>query len=726
MTWNPSAPDTLGLEWAPNGETVVALTTALATQAFRVPSFATETIDQLIVPHTWTGPAAGYGRQWVDIYDAGNVVGGNPQVLTYYPNEDKASGGGLRWDDQVSTGNYWARLDDVANDSTAEAEYMMNIGTSSTPATWRGQFNTAAIPTTKRIVSVTLQIRAKGFDWAWQQPRVEVEWWNGATKLGVIGTIYPPQTYSWANYTIGPFYFDLFNEGPWLQPEVAALDNNTLRSLGLSLHYSCAVSRVALEVAVVDETRVAVGIGPAQSTPPAGLQTNLPIALKTPLGVDNWAKAAAHDYYAVVRRLDHPFASSPPLSPLPVALTGAAAPRAHGADLTATIANQGGNPTQIVDGSPTTVHAYVLGTTGGAQSADSQPYSTLAATQCTTLNGVKQDFIDASGGGSTPTKYIMLAGWSSPTPQQMVDNKALLESMPYQGVTIELAGMSETVMVATPISLSAMRAFFAPLNGVVWTHCVHNWVQVVCRQPNGANTFTGDTQWATVAQNFANLAQVIAEQPFLEGIAFDTEQYYGNMWMGTDATGSYNRGKQIMQAMVAVNPNIKVELYCGPMWAQITSRPAGHEGVFTAGMVAGAIGTNAKVSEGGEFYGLETPAEYASFAAAMKDSTRSYIPVPDRSYWSGIMRASFGIYTSQTGYADTPAELEQRLTDALAEADEHVWIYDEQKSWTGTGPRSVAQPYTRPLIDSTMVDAVADAAATAPVSSTRRRRSTRS
>ena len=405
MTYNPNSPETIGLEWFPNRETTAGLTSALAAQGFKIVSTTAETIDQLIVPHAWTGPATGYGRQWTDIYASTSVVGANPTVLTYYPNEDKASGGGLRWENQVSTGSYWARLDDVANDSTAEAEYMMNIGTGATPATWRGQFNTAAIPTTKRVVSVTLQIRAKGFDWAWQQPRIEVEWWNGSTKLGVIGTIYPPQTvpYTWANYTLGPFYYDWFNEGPWLQPEIAALDNNTLRNLGLSLYYSAAVSRIALEVAVVDETRVAVGIGPRQASLPTGLQTNLPLSLKTPLNVDNWAKAASSTYFAVVRRLEEPFGTASTMSPVSSTLSGAPCPHGQGADLAAVVANQSGDPSSITAGSADVTHAYWMGTSGGAQSVDSQPYHDLATSDvssATAGTGPSQNFVAPS---SSPT-----------------------------------------------------------------------------------------------------------------------------------------------------------------------------------------------------------------------------------------------------------------------------------------------------------------------------------
>ncbi len=304
--------------------------------------------------------------------------------------------------------------------------------------------------------------------------------------------------------------------------------------------------------------------------------------------------------------------------------------------------------------------------------------------------------------GVAESKFILLAGWSSPTPQQMVDNKALIEGMGYRGLTFEISGLTDALMQPTAISLTTMRNYFAPLANQTFTHCTRNYIQVVVRQPNGANNFTSGANWNTVAQNWANLAQVVAEQPLLEGIAFDTEEYYGAMWAGTDGTGAYARGSQCMTAMVAVNPNVKIEFYTGPRWYKLVDdtdpgafnhATYGHAGTFFAGMVHGAIGSNAVIIDGSEFYGLNTLAEYTTFRSQMLDETLyPYVPSGDYPYWnSGKVRAGFGIYNA-VGYAgDGAADLQQHLTDALKVADDHVWLYDERYQWTGPGGRSLAQ-----------------------------------
>jgi hypothetical protein len=448
VSFNPSAPNTIGLEWFPTAEGNTAISASTAAQALQVVSSAAETIDQLIVPSTWSGAASGYGRQWCDIYASTSVRGGNPTVLTYFPNEDKARSSNLTGDGGQTT-NLFQRIDDASNDSSADSDYIWNNNSSATQ-TYRMQFGTAAIPNTKRIVSVTFQVRAKGFDWSWQQPSIILEWWDGATKLGNIGTIYPPQDYQWRNYTVGPFYLDFHNGGFWLQPEIVNLDSNTSRNLGLTLKYSAVVSRIAMEVAVVDETRVAVGIGALQSTLPAGLQSNLPIMLKTPLNVDNWAKASGTTYYVVTRRLDDPFSTLSTLSPQPVKLLGAACPHGQGVDLTATLENQGGNPTSITAGTATTTHAFVLGTSGGAQSADSQPYHDLDIKACHTSSTIEQGVNAASAQSYGRTRFLVAVNTAAqPTADLVVKLRRVSDNVQLGGDgTLEVADLATAIATA--------------------------------------------------------------------------------------------------------------------------------------------------------------------------------------------------------------------------------------------------------------------------------------
>lgn len=380
MTFNPSAPNTIGLEWPAISEGYTVIDAATKVAAARIKSTADETIDHLILPHRWSGPKSGYGRLWTDVYDmSATPVADNVTELTFTPNEDRAKSSNLRKSDWASTTNLWQVINSTDDSGPPEwTDYLINTNVGGV-AHGQWQFNTAGISNTYRILYVKFEVRAKGFDWSWQQPFVDIEWYNGTTYLGRIGRVFPPQDYRWRTYSYGPFYFDPYNEGAWLQPEIALLDSTSARNVGLHLHYAVAVSRFTMKVGVIPENRVAVGISPKQTVPPQGLQTNLPIHFKSPLNSDNWSKQNGKTYMLVTRRLEDPFAALPSLT-VQVANLDSGRPNPHeqGDAYSLELADLGGRITSY-SGPQTLSYAPVLGTTGGATSVDSQPYHDLVA-----------------------------------------------------------------------------------------------------------------------------------------------------------------------------------------------------------------------------------------------------------------------------------------------------------------------------------------------------------
>lgn len=397
MSMNPNAPDTIGLEWFVHSEALASLDAAARAAAFIIESSTAETIDGLYLPHQWVGPSSGYGRLWAEIYEAGDeVVTESPTTLTYKPNETKNSSGATRADFS-STTNLHTAIDDTDDSGPPEdTDYIVNANYWTTGSYASFQFDTAAIPNTWRILYVTLEVRCKGFDWSWQKPYVELDWYNGTTRLGQIGKITPPQDYVFRTYNLGPFYWDFHNEGPWLQPEIANLDSNTSRNLRVKLNYACAVSRVTLKVTCITENRQVVGISSKVTVPPSGMQTNAPISLKTPLNADNWLKATGTDYLVVVRRVEDPFGSKAAHTPQIAYLDGAVAgPHGQGVEQTVELGDASGKVTASTAGT-TRTYAPTLGTSGGATSPDSQPYYDLAAQAVNAAVTVRQEVNGAS------------------------------------------------------------------------------------------------------------------------------------------------------------------------------------------------------------------------------------------------------------------------------------------------------------------------------------------
>ncbi len=402
-TWNDSAPDTIGLEWFATTEGTVLLDSPLSEAALKIGSTGAETIDQIVHAHQYVNAgASGYSRHWVDVYDLSGSpapgIGGVTE-LSFSPNEDKTRSGTTK-SDFATTTNLFQAIDDADDGGPPEAtDYVVNSNYGSAGSYLGLQFNTAAIPSSWRIVYVKFEVRAKGFDWSWQQPTIYLDWYNGSTKIGRIpgASISPPQDYVFRTSTFGPYYFDFYNEGTWLQPEIANLDNNTLRNLRLVLNYACAVSRVTMKVGVIPENRVAVGISSKVTVAPSGVQTNTPLLLKTPLGVDNWSKPASGNFLAAIRRLEDPFQTATTLTTQALTLdSGSAAPIGEGTLYAgAVMADQSGVLSSI--GTPgTAVMPFWLGTSGGAQSNDEQPYRDIEAKPVSWNTPVAQQVSGAS------------------------------------------------------------------------------------------------------------------------------------------------------------------------------------------------------------------------------------------------------------------------------------------------------------------------------------------
>lgn len=395
-SYNPSAPNTIGVEWPVLTEGLTALDSATRNAAPRIVAGATETIDALMLPHRWTGPSAGYGRLWTDVYDmSASPVVENVTELTYSPNETKASSDVTK-SDWFTTSNLWNVIDDTDDDPRPEyTDYIINTDVGGA-GTARFQFGTAAIPNTWRILYVKFELRCKGYPWSWQQPYVDLEWWDNATYLGRLWRIPPPQDWRWRTYTSPAFFFDPMNEGCWLQPEIANLDVNTSRNVGLTLAYACAVSRLTMKVGVITENRAAVGISAKVTAPPSGLQTNMPIQFKSPLNADNWSKTSGKTYALVTRRLEDPFAADPTLTPQIAHVTSSDAnPTVDGDGYSFELADQSGRVTAYTDPS-TPTFAAVLATSAGAQSADSQPYHDLIGATVYNGHAVRQGIADAT------------------------------------------------------------------------------------------------------------------------------------------------------------------------------------------------------------------------------------------------------------------------------------------------------------------------------------------
>ena len=311
---------------------------------------------------------------------------------------------------------------------------------------------------------------------------------------------------------------------------------------------------------------------------------------------------------------------------------------------------------------------------------------------------------------AAPGVGLIYAGWfgnTIPTPAFIAANKAFLETQPFHGVVAYLrndsTGVNVTtkVMTPTPLSVATIASVLAPLKGQSWTRLTRNFGLVQGSTP--PDVFD---DWSVVIQNFANCAQALKEAG-LVGICFDNEQYFqpwgdypsGARYYSSRSLDDYRaqmrlRGKQVMEAMVAVFPNIAVITLHGPSVSEpfapsslkFPQWQSGNEllGPFYAGFMEGVGGSPALNIDGGELYTLRSAADFINsynwrkFDEASAGVNSPFIPPALRAVWSGRISISYGVYDRPFGGAPMdPAILESTLKNALRQADHYVWFYTE-------------------------------------------------
>jgi len=349
----------------------------------------------------------------------------------------------------------------------------------------------------------------------------------------------------------------------------------------------------------------------------------------------------------------------------------------------------------------------------------------------------------AQGAASAPAAAVgtslIYAGWfgnTIPTPAFIRNNKAFLETQPFHGLVAYLrddsTGLNATtrVMTGTPISVSQISSVVAPMKGQTWTTLRKNFGLV-----QGSSPPDPFDDWSVTVQNFANCAAALKDAGFV-GICFDNEQYASpwgdyrtsSKYASTKTLNDYRaqmrlRGKQVMEAMVAVFPDIAVITLHGPSVSEPSAPYAlgfpqwqsGNEllGPYYAGFMEG-VGTSPALNvDGGELYTLRSAGEFLGtynwrkYDEASAAVNSPFIPPALRAVWSERISVSYGVYDRPFGGAPMDASiLKTTLVHALAQADHYVWFYTEGSTFL--------LPPSSGGANATWVNAVRDAISTVP------------
>jgi hypothetical protein len=248
------------------------------------------------------------------------------------------------------------------------------------------------------------------------------------------------------------------------------------------------------------------------------------------------------------------------------------------------------------------------------------------------------------------------------------------------------------------------NTWFAPIKGKL-KHVTHNYVTVFTRR--SADVFD---PWTQVVNNWSVMAQAARDGGF-EGIVFDNECYYENVWIyprdmkygSTKTLSQYQeqfrlRGQQVMQAIIAQWPQAKVVITHGPYasdsrtpeWISqmLPCQDANMSGFFQAGMFSAAPG---HVIDGGENYRYRGSdfADSKSYRKMTQPnlSPNYVIPLSLRNSWMINDNISFGIYDRQYygGPVMNPTLFTQCIVTGATQADELVWTYSEGRDFLTRG-----------------------------------------
>jgi hypothetical protein len=355
--------------------------------------------------------------------------------------------------------------------------------------------------------------------------------------------------------------------------------------------------------------------------------------------------------------------------------------------------------TPTVSATPTPT-ASVTATTPTASVTATTPTATPTPTQ--TASSTPTETAAPAPAG----KYLIKLGQDIPTTAQFAANRALYESRPFDGWAIHTRAQVFTPTATSQATYATELAQFP--TGL--TRSTHNFLRVLFLQQLD---FTSDAQWATMAQNAANLAAAArASGRQFDGLLIDNEFYgTGNLWDNLDQTLAQRRGEQIGRAIAGAWPEATTMILYGPWVSDPKTATAfgfgyndvswANEGMgpFAYGLAAGTFGSSAGFVDGGEAYGARTATDFANIKAWQKTGlANNSALIRDPTAYKAKVNASVGVYDRdmRNGYSlFSPSTLTSLLDTALANVDSYVWLYTETYEWgaSQSGKPPVPQSY---------------------------------
>ncbi len=302
-----------------------------------------------------------------------------------------------------------------------------------------------------------------------------------------------------------------------------------------------------------------------------------------------------------------------------------------------------------------------------------------------------------------PPIIAFMSSLSARTPA-ILENRAYLETLPFEGMVINIPASWNAMTPGAVISTAEVRRWLLPLAD--FNADKFNYLVIENDRPGD---LFDEAAWAQAIENWRIIAAVAAETGF-RGILFDNEEYQGRWDNFPDdvAAGGASRGLvayqaqaqlrgvQIMDAVTSAFPAVQMAVAHGPYLSvpDGPGRPAAMAlqagdwtdqelmGPFFTGLVTGAA-NSATVIDAGELYALRGKNEFAQ-SFDYRNGLGVLIPWPvDADVvagWSVRVDAGHMLYTDTfpAGFAQTPDTLTTTLQSAIPHSEGAIFIFTEE------------------------------------------------
>lgn len=317
----------------------------------------------------------------------------------------------------------------------------------------------------------------------------------------------------------------------------------------------------------------------------------------------------------------------------------------------------------------------------------------------------------------TPKKKLIEFGWDMPSPEQLRDNLAAYEALPFDGIGVKLP-MGQAIFTKDPYPEDEYQAQRDILSGIKFTNLTDNFLVMWGTAEDGW-LWTNDTDWQSAETNIRNFARTAAAGGF-KGILWDAETYGYSPWVYSaerypdqnfDAVQKvvFNRGAQFVTAIQAEMPDVQIlalwligSVLDQRQWNVYPS--TGNYalyGAFISGMYT-AVDGRARLIDGNEssYYYLGAT-DFEGAGAYLKTGIPLLLPAAQTAaatkfnlgqavYADGVLNLwkstrFIGYYMADD--TDRMNLYKYNLYNGLRTADEYLWLYNENMNWaTGDVP----------------------------------------